>query len=138
MKSQKTTLAKPVKRAWHQIDVSKVPMGRAATQIANWLRGKGKRDFTPHVDMGDYVVAVNVDKLKFTGRKVEQKKYYHHSGYLGGLSTKTLKDMNQNKPEEVLRRAVHSMIDDIKFRKTIMARLKLVKGDKHDFKTTNS
>lgn len=134
MKSQKTTLAKPVKRVWHQIDVSKLPMGRAATQIANWLRGKGKRDFTPHVDMGDYVVAINAGKLKFSGRKIEQKKYFRHSGYLGGLTTTTLKDLNQSKPEEVLKRAVHSMIDDLKFRKKIMSRLKIVKDDKHDYK----
>jgi large subunit ribosomal protein L13 len=134
MKSQKTTLAKPVQRKWHQIDVSKLPMGRAATQIANWLRGKGKRDYTPHVDMGDYVVAINAGKLKFTGRKVEQKKYFKHSGYLGGLTTTTLKDLNQRNPEEVLKKAVFSMIDDVKFRKKIMSRLKIVKDQTHDFK----
>jgi len=134
MKSQKLTLAAPVKRKWHQIDVSKLPMGRAATQIANWLRGKHKRDFTPHVDMGDYVVAVNAGNLKFTGRKVAQKMYYRHSGYLGGIKETALKDLIQKNPEDVLKRAVFSMIDDVKFRKKIMSRLKIVKDDKHDYK----
>lgn len=134
MQSQKITLPKKVQRKWHQIDASKVSMGRVATQIANLLRGKHKRDFSPHVDMGDYVVAVNVDKLKLTGRKIAQKQYFRHSGYLGGLKTTALKDLIVKNPEEVLKKAVFSMIDDIKFRKAIMSRLKIVKGDKHEYK----
>ncbi len=137
MKSQKISLAKKVQRKWHEIDLSKYTMGRAATQIANWLRGKHKRDFTPHVDMGDYVVAINADGLKLTGRKIQQKLYFRHSGYLGGLKTTALKDLIQKSPEEVLKRAVYSMIDDLKFRKKIMARLKIVKGSKHDYKVNN-
>lgn len=113
-------------------------MGRAASQIANWLRGKHKRDFVPHVDMGDYVVAINAGKLKFTGRKVAQKKYYHHSGYLGGIKETSLKDLIQKNPEDVLKRAVFSMIDDLKFRKKIMSRLKIVKGNEHDYKVTSN
>ncbi|HVY67648.1 MAG TPA: 50S ribosomal protein L13, partial [Patescibacteria group bacterium] len=109
MKSQKTTLAAKQPRQWHQIDVSKLPLGRAATQIANLLRGKHKRDFTPHMDMGDYVVAVNAGHLRLTGRKISQKVYYRHSGYLGGLRTTALKDLIQRRPEDVLRRAVFSM-----------------------------
>lgn len=135
LKNQKITLPKTVTRAWHEIDVSNQSMGRVATQIANLLRGKHKRDFTPHMDMGDFVVAVNVDKMKFTGRKIEQKKYYSHSGYLGGLKTKTLKDEIVRSPETVLRKAVWSMIDDIKFRKTILSRLKMVKGTTHSYNT---
>jgi large subunit ribosomal protein L13 len=134
MKSQKLTLPNKVVRKWHQIDVSKFPMGRAATQIANLLRGKHKRDFVPHVDMGDYVVAINAGNLKLSGRKVAQKKYYHHSGYLGGIREIALKDLIQKDPADVLKRAVFSMIDDIKFRKKIMSRLKIVIDDKHDFK----
>lgn|SRR3989344_8022838 len=134
MTSQKLTIPKVVKRQWYQIDASKASMGRVATQIANLLRGKNKRDFTPHMDLGDFVVAVNTSNLKFTGRKLEQKKYYHHSGYLGGLKTETLKTVLQKDPSEALRRAVFSMIDDIKFRKKIMARLKLVSGKEHNFK----
>ncbi len=136
MKTQKITIPKvnEVTRSWYQIDASGQPMGRVATRIANILRGKNKRSFTPHMDMGDFVVAINVDKLKFTGRKIEQKKYYSHSGYLGGLKTKHLKDEIVRNPEQVLRRAVFSMLDEIKFRKTLVSRLKLVKGDKHSFK----
>ena len=84
--------------------------------------------------MGDFVVAVNVDKLKFTGRKIDQKVYYRHSGYLGGIKQTALKDLLKRSPEEVLKKAVFSMIDDIKFRKKIMSRLKIVKGDKHSYK----
>lgn len=134
MKTQKITIPKNVTRVWHEIDASSMPMGRVATKIANLLRGKHKRDFTPHMDMGDFVVAVNVDKLKFTGRKIDQKKYYSHSGYLGGLKTKTLKDEIVRSPETVLRKAVYSMLDDIKFRKTLVSRLKMVKGPTHTFK----
>jgi large subunit ribosomal protein L13 len=134
LKNQKITLPKKVTRSWHEIDASGQPMGRVATKIANLLRGKHKRDFTPHMDMGDFVVAINVDKLKFTGRKVDQKKYYHHSGYLGGLKTKTLKDEIVRSPETVLRKAVFSMIDEIKFRKTLLSRLKMVKGTTHSYK----
>jgi large subunit ribosomal protein L13 len=134
MKPQSSTLAKKVVRKWHQIDVSAKPLGRASTEIANLLRGKHKRDFTPHVDMGDYVVAINAGNLKFTGRKVAQKVYYHHSGYLGGIKETALKDLILKDPEDVLKRAVFSMIDDIKFRKKIMSRLKIVKDSKHDYK----
>lgn len=135
IKGQKITVPTTITRNWHEIDASSMPMGRVATQIANWLRGKHKRDFTPHMDMGDFVVATNVDKLKFTGRKIDQKKYYHHSGYLGGLKTKTLKDEIVRSPETVLRKAVFSMIDDIKFRKAILSRLKIVKGTTHSYNT---
>ena len=134
MKSQSITLASKVVRKWHQIDVSKQPMGRVATQIANLLRGKHKRDFTPHIDMGDYVVAINAGNLKLTGRKIAQKQYFRHSGYLGGIKQIALKDLIQKSPEDVLKRAVFSMIDDLKFRKKIMSRLKIVKTDKHDYK----
>ena len=134
MQSQRLTLPKTVTRKWHQVDVSKQTLGRAASEIANLLRGKHKRDFTPHMDMGDFVVAVNVDKLKFTGRKIDQKVYYRHSGYLGGIKQTALKDLLKRDPEEVLKKAVFSMIDDIKFRKKIMSRLKIVKGEAHNYK----
>lgn len=136
MKSQKISLPKNPVRVWHEIDASKQPLGRIATQIATILRGKHKRDFTPHQDSGDFVVVTNVDKLKFTGRKINQKKYYHHSGYLGGLHVKTLKQENERNPEFVLRNAVGNMIDDLKFRKKIMSRMKVVKGDTHQFTVT--
>ena len=134
MKTQKITLPKTITRTWHEIDASSASLGRVSTQIANFLRGKHKRDFTPHMDMGDFVVVTNVDKLKFTGRKVEQGKYYSHSGFLGGLKTKQLKDVLAQKPDEVLKKAVFSMLDEVKFRKTMMARMKIVKGTEHTYK----
>ncbi len=134
MKTPKATIPTKVERAWIEVDASSLPMGRVATQIANLLRGKLKRNFTPHMDLGDFVVAVNVDRLKFTGRKVEQKKYYHHSGYLGGLHVKKMKDELQKHPEVVLQKAVFNMLDNLKFRKKLMARLKLIKGTGHSYK----
>ncbi len=134
MKSTKATLAKTIVRKWHLIDASKLNMGRVATAIANLLRGKHKRDFTPHMDMGDFVVVINADKPKFTGRKTEQKTYFRHSGYLGGIKSETLKVVIQKNPTEPLRRAVFSMLDDVKFRKAMMARLKLVRGVEHNYK----
>ncbi len=134
MKTQKITLPKQVNRTWYEIDAAALPMGRVATRIATILRGKHKRDFTPHMDMGDFVVATNVDKLKFTGRKIEQKVYYRHSGYLGGLKKKALKDEIIRSPETVLRKAVFSMLDDIRFRNKLVSRLKLVKGTEHNYK----
>jgi large subunit ribosomal protein L13 len=86
------------------------------------------------MDMGDFVVAVNCNNLKFTGRKVSQKQYYRHSGYLGGLKTTTLKTELEKHPEQVLRRAVYSMLDEVKFRKTLISRLKLVNTQDHTFK----
>lgn len=136
MKSQKITLpkVKEVKRLWHEVDASGQTLGRVATQVANMLRGKNKRNFTPHMDLGDYVVAVNVDKLKFTGRKIEQKKYYRHSGYLGGIKSQTLGTMLQKNPGQVLRTAVKRMLDEIRFRNKMLSRLKLVNGTEHKFK----
>ena len=138
MKSQRTTLPNPkaVARTWYEVDASSMPMGRLASHIAQKLRGKHKRDFTPHMDMGDFVVAINVDKLKLTGRKIQQKIYFRHSGYLGGLKKKFLKDEIIRNPEFVLRTAVREMIDDVKFRNKMMSRLKVVKGDKHTYTTS--
>lgn len=123
-----------ITRQWHQIDASKDAFGRIASKIANILRGKIKRNFLPNVDMGDYVVVVNCDKLKFTGKKIKQKKYYRHSGYLGGLKTTTLEELYNRKPQEVVKKAVYSMLDEVKFRKKMISRLKLLKGSEHNFK----
>jgi large subunit ribosomal protein L13 len=133
MKSTKATLAKNIVRKWHKIDASKQNMGRVATQIAIWLRGKHKRDYTPNMDMGDFVVAINTNHLKFSGRKTEQKVYFRHSGYLGGIKSEKLNVVLQKDPSEALRRAVFSMLDDVKFRKAMMARLKLVGNSEHNY-----
>ncbi len=130
-----STLPKQITRQWQIIDVSTAPMGRLATQIANWLRGKHKRDFTPHLDCGDFVVVLNVDKLQFTGRKVEQKVYYRHTRYIGGLRTRQLKHEIVENPERVLLTAVKEMLDDVKFRPAMLKRLKMVRGTVHKFPT---
>ncbi len=135
MKTQKSHIpTNKIERVWFEVDASSKPLGRIATQIANVLRGKHKRNFTPHLDLGDFVVATNVSKIRFTGKKVQQKLYYHYSGYPGGLRTKKLKDLIVTKPDEVLRKAVFNMIDDMKLRKPMMRRLKTVLDDKHEFK----
>jgi large subunit ribosomal protein L13 len=126
MKAQKSSHITKVDRKWHLIDVSSAPVGRIATKVATLLRGKHKRTFTPNVDCGDFVVVINGAKLQFTGRKVEQKLYYRHSGYLGGIKQKSLKDEIVRNPEFVFRTAVRSMLDEVKFRKAMMARLKFV------------
>lgn len=134
MKTPSITIPKTVKRIWYEIDAAKAPFGRVATEIANLLRGKLKRDFTPHMDMGDFVVVKNADHLKFSGRKIDQKKYFRHSGYLGGIKSETLKNVYQKNPEEVLKRAVFSMLDDVHFRKTMMSRMKFAKEGAHTYK----
>jgi large subunit ribosomal protein L13 len=133
MKNQKTTIISKPTRNWHEVDASSATLGRVASRVAGLLRGKHKRTFTPNVDGGDFVVVTNVDSLKFTGRKLEQKTYYRHSGYLGGLKKSSLKTELQRRPEWVLREAVRSMLDEVKFRKTMLSRMKVVSGTEHAF-----
>jgi large subunit ribosomal protein L13 len=125
---------KEIKRQWYEADASNFNLGRLATRVATILRGKHKRDFTPHMDVGDFVIIINAEKVKFSGRKLSQKKYHHYSGYPGGITTKLLSDRMQKEPEKVIRDAVKEMIDGNRLRKFIMRRLKVVKGDKHNFK----
>ena len=104
----KTYVATPAtrERNWLVVDASGKTLGRLATQIADALRGKRKPDYTPHIDVGDFVVVVNAEKISVTGNKREQKRYYRHSGYPGGLRSRTLNDMLERRPEEVVRLAV--------------------------------
>lgn len=108
----------------HIIDAANRPLGRLSTEIANLLRGKHKPDFLPYKDTGDFVIIKNVKKVKFTGKKFEKKKYYHHSGYLGGLKETTLKKLFQESPEEVLRKAVFGMLPKNKLRSRLIKKLK--------------
>jgi large subunit ribosomal protein L13 len=133
MKSQKSHQPKTVSRSWYEIDVATAPLGRVSTKIANILRGKHKRDFTPHIDGGDFVVAINADKIKLTGKKLDQKLYHHYSGYPGGIRTKSLKNVIKDTPEDVVRRAVFNMIDDNKLRRPMMRRLHILSGSTHEF-----
>ncbi len=113
-----------MERKIHQIDATGKVLGRLATQIAIFLQGKHKPNFDPSKDMGDFVIVKNVDKMKITGRKLEQKKYYRHSGYLGHLKEIPLKKIFLQKPSEVLKRAVMKMLPKNKLRKKMIKRLK--------------
>ncbi len=113
-----------MKRKTQIIDASSQVLGRLASQIARLLRGKHKPNFLPNLDMGDFVVVKNVDKLKITGKKMEEKKYFRHSGYLGGGKEITLKKLFREKPAEVLKKAVFGMLPKNKLRAKMIKRLK--------------
>src|SRR5579885_2380829 len=102
---------KEIKRSWYEADASKIPLGRLASKVASVLSGKHKVKFTPHIDVGDFVVVKNAAKVKLTGRKLQQKVYHRFSGYPGGLYTKKLSDRLEKEPEKVIRDAVYNMID---------------------------
>ena len=109
-----------VERKTHKIDATDQAVGRIATKIATYLRGKNKSEFVPNIDGGDIVEVSNLDKLKFTGKKLDQKTYYHYSGYPGGLKEKK---MGKLEPADVLRRAVRDMLPPVKFRQDMLRRL---------------
>ncbi|MCX7779135.1 MAG: 50S ribosomal protein L13 [Patescibacteria group bacterium] len=110
----------------YTIDAANKPLGRLASQIATLLIGKHKTGFVPYKDLGDIVLVKNIEKIKFTGKKLEQKKYYHHTGYPGGLKTKKLKELFEKNPKEVLIRAVSRMLPKNKLRKFRIKRLKFI------------
>ena len=122
-----------IKRNWHLIDASDQYVGRLATRVARILMGKHKADFTPHIDAGDFVVITNTDKLKISGDKANQKMYFHFSGYPGGLSKTSYKDLFKRDSGEVLRRAVMGMMSRNKLRDQKIKRLKLFKNEKHPY-----
>jgi len=113
-------------RKTHNIDATNKILGRLASQIAVLLRGKHKPDFAPHKDIGDFVVVKNVDKIKFSGKKMNQKIYYHHSGYLGGLKEISLEKLFKEKPDIVLKKAVFGMLPKNKLRAKQIKRLKII------------
>ena len=129
----KTYTAKPgeVEQGWYVVDAQDKVLGRLATQIAMRLRGKHKPQYTPHVDTGDYIVVINVDKLRVTGRKAERKIYYRHSGYPGGLRTTNLAKLKAARPERVLQKAVKGMLPKGPLGYAMMRKLKLYGGAKH-------
>ncbi len=129
----KTYMAKKgeVERKWYIIDASGKIVGRLATKIATILRGKHKPEFTPHVDTGDFVIVVNAEKIKFTGKKFENKKYYKHTGYIGGLKETTAKEMLEKKPEEIIIQAVKGMLPKNRMRKKLLKKLRVYKGEEH-------
>jgi large subunit ribosomal protein L13 len=116
-------MTKQIERQKHQLDATDRSAGRLATEIATLLRGKHKPEFVPHVDMGDIVEVSNASRMRFTGKKLEQKKYYRYSGYPGGIKETKLSELKEEKPEEVLERAVRNMLPANKLRKNMLKRL---------------
>ena len=135
LKTQKSTWltkeAALAQRDWWVIDLEDQVLGRAATQIATVLRGKHKPTFTPNVDAGDYVVAINAEKVKFTGQKIATKKYRHHTGYIGGLKESTAADFLAKHPNEVIERAVWGMLPKGPLGRKIIKKLKIYPGSEH-------
>ena len=129
-----TYSAKPsdVTRKWYVIDASQAPLGRTATLIATLLTGKGKPQFTQHIDCGDFVVVTNAGNVKVTGNKLEDKMYYRHSGYPGGLKEASLKEVLERTPERALYEAVRGMLPVNKLRDPRLARLKIYAGAEHN------
>jgi large subunit ribosomal protein L13 len=116
---------------WYIVDASNMVLGRLATKLADRLRGKDKPTFTPHTDGGDYVVVINAEKVKVTGNKFNNKKYYTHSSYPGGLKIKIFKDLIKTKPEYIIEKAVKGMLPKNKLGKQIFKKLKVYKGSEH-------
>ncbi len=129
----KTISAKPgsVEQKWYVVDLEGKVVGRAASQIASILRGKHKPEFTPHVDTGDFVVAVNADKVVFTGRKWTDKKYYRHSGYPGGIREISAEKLLEKSPEDVITFAVKRMLPKTKLGQSLLGKFKVYAGGEH-------
>jgi len=130
----KTFSAKPsdVTRKWYVIDASEATLGRVATKVATLLTGKGKPQFTQHIDTGDFVVIINAGNIQVTGNKMEDKMYYRHSGYPGGLKEASLKDVLEKTPERAIYEAVRGMLPVNKLRDPRLARLKIHVGAEHN------
>ena len=129
----KTYNAKPgdIERRWYVVDAEGKTLGRLATQIADKLRGKGKPQYTPHVDTGDFVVVVNAEKIQVTGKKLDEKMVYRHSGYPGGLKVRPLREELERRPAEVLRKAVKGMLPKNRLARKQLLKLKIYAGPEH-------
>ena len=128
-----TYMANPdkIERKWYVVDADGCTLGRLASGVASVLRGKNKPQFTPHVDTGDYVIIVNADKIKVTGKKLEQKIYYNHSDYVGGMRETTLKEMLAKKPERVIELAVKGMLPQGPLGRSMYTKLFVYAGPEH-------
>jgi large subunit ribosomal protein L13 len=126
-----------IEQKWWLINAEGRILGRMATEIADLIRGKRKPQFTSHLDTGDFVVIVNAEKIKVSGRKLDQKKYYSHSGYPGGIKEETLKDLLDKKPEEVIKKAVWGMIPKGKLGRALYKKLKVYRGPSHPHEAQN-
>jgi large subunit ribosomal protein L13 len=120
-----------IARDWYLVDADGQTLGRLATRIADTLRGKNKPQYTPHVDTGDFVIVVNAEKIQVTGNKLDQKRYYRHSGYPGGLRSRTLREQLDRRPTEVLRMAVKGMLPKNRLARQQITKLKIYAGPEH-------
>ena len=130
----KTFMASPatIDRKWYVVDATDMTLGRLASEVAKVLRGKNKPIFTPHIDTGDYVIVVNAAKVKVTGKKLDQKVYYHHSDYVGGMKETTLKEMLNKKPEQVIELAVKGMLPKGPLGRQMYTKLHVYAGPEHE------
>ena len=129
---------KEIKKDWYIINAQNAAVGRLAAYISKVLRGKNKSTFNPHMDNGDYVVVTNIDKIKFTGKKFENKKYYKHTGYPGGIKSINPKNLSEkNKSQDILKYAVKRMLPGGPLAKKQLSKLKMYYGDKHPHETQN-
>jgi large subunit ribosomal protein L13 len=123
--------ASEIERQWYLVDAEGQTLGRLATRIADTLRGKRKPEYTPHLDTGDFVVVVNAEKIAVTGAKLDQKRYYRHSGYPGGLRSRTLREQLERRPTEVIRTAVKGMLPRNRLARRQITKLKVYAGPEH-------
>ena len=124
--------ANTIKREWYVVDAEGKTFGRLASQVASILRGKNKPEFTPHVDTGDYVIIVNVEKIVFTGKKLDQKVYYSHSGYIGGLKETKYRKLMDEKPEFALHEAIRRMLPKNSLGRKMLKKVHIYKGPDHE------
>ena len=129
----KTYMANPdkIERKWYVVDAEGQTLGRLAAEVAKVLRGKNKPEFTPHIDTGDNVIVINAEKIKVTGKKLDQKVYYHHSDYVGGMKETTLREMMAKKPEQVIELAVKGMLPKGPLGRTMIRKLHVYAGAEH-------
>ena len=129
----KTFMASPekIERKWYVVDAEGCTLGRLSSEIAKVLRGKNKPEYTPHVDTGDYVIVINAEKIAVTGKKMDQKMYYHHSDYIGGLKETTLKEMLAKHPERVIEHAVKGMLPKGPLGRQMYTKLDVYAGAEH-------
>ena len=129
----KSYMASPatIERKWYVVDATGHTLGRLTSEIAKILRGKNKPTYTPHIDTGDYVIVVNADKIKVTGKKMDQKIYYHHSDYVGGMKEATLREMMNKKPEDVITLAVKGMLPKGPLGRSMIKKLHVYAGPEH-------
>ncbi len=132
----KTPLPKvdSIERKWYVVDAAGQVLGRLATQVASRLRGKHKPEFTPHLDTGDFIIVINAEKVTLTGNKKEQKMYYRHTGYMGGLKELNAKEMLKQRPEDVIRLAVKRMLPKNRLGRKLFKKLKVYAGPEHPHK----